>query len=140
MTDLAALLSKVCAWAERRPEVRAVLLVGSHARGEARPDSDVDLVILADHPRALVDPAAWARVLGPIARSAAEEWGPVTSLRVFLADGPEVELSFGAPSWITDEPVDAGTARVIGDGAVVLHDRLDGLAGRIARILTARGR
>jgi hypothetical protein len=28
------------------PEVQEVLLFGSHARGEARPDSDVDLVLL----------------------------------------------------------------------------------------------
>ena len=28
------------------PEVQDVLLFGSHARGEARPDSDVDLVLL----------------------------------------------------------------------------------------------
>jgi predicted nucleotidyltransferase len=32
----------------RARHVRAVYLFGSHARGEARPDSDVDLCIVAD--------------------------------------------------------------------------------------------
>jgi len=33
---------------DRVAKVRAVYLFGSHARGEARPDSDVDLCIVAD--------------------------------------------------------------------------------------------
>jgi len=33
---------------ERARHIRAVYLFGSHARGEARPDSDVDLCIVAD--------------------------------------------------------------------------------------------
>jgi predicted nucleotidyltransferase len=30
------------------PRVRAVVLFGSHARGEARPDSDVDVLVLVE--------------------------------------------------------------------------------------------
>jgi len=40
----------------RRLEIATVALVGSHARGEARPDSDVDLVLVcADPDEALFD-------------------------------------------------------------------------------------
>jgi uncharacterized protein len=35
---------------ERLPGLSAVWLYGSHARGDARPDSDVDLAFLADAP------------------------------------------------------------------------------------------
>ncbi len=33
---------------DRARHIRAIYLFGSHARGEARPDSDVDLCIVAD--------------------------------------------------------------------------------------------
>lgn len=41
-------------------EVIAAYLFGSHARGEARPDSDIDLAVLTREPvaRALLDPLA----------------------------------------------------------------------------------
>lgn len=32
-------------WAEQEPRVRAVILVGSRAKGTSRPDSDLDLAI-----------------------------------------------------------------------------------------------
>lgn len=32
------------------PDVRAVFLFGSHARGDGRPDSDVDLLVVAEGP------------------------------------------------------------------------------------------
>jgi predicted nucleotidyltransferase len=35
----------------RDPEVRALVLFGSRARGEARPTSDLDLLLLVDGPR-----------------------------------------------------------------------------------------
>jgi predicted nucleotidyltransferase len=35
----------IIAWAERTPQVQAVMLFGSRCKGTARPDSDVDLAI-----------------------------------------------------------------------------------------------
>ena len=34
----------VLVWAKAQPKIRAVALVGSHARGTARPDSDIDVM------------------------------------------------------------------------------------------------
>ena len=45
-----AFIETVRRWAASVPAVRAVALVGSHASGRARPDSDVDLVVLCDDP------------------------------------------------------------------------------------------
>ncbi|MBN1315772.1 MAG: nucleotidyltransferase domain-containing protein, partial [Anaerolineales bacterium] len=39
-------LSAVVTWASAKPDIVAVALVGSHARGTSGPGSDVDLVIL----------------------------------------------------------------------------------------------
>ena len=38
------------AWTEAEPSWRALALVGSWARGVAREDSDLDLVVLTDQP------------------------------------------------------------------------------------------
>jgi predicted nucleotidyltransferase len=35
----------IIAWAEKSPEVQAVMLFGSRCKGTARPDSDVDLAL-----------------------------------------------------------------------------------------------
>jgi Nucleotidyltransferase domain len=40
------LLERAVAWARRQPDIRGLALVGSWARGNARADSDVDLVVL----------------------------------------------------------------------------------------------
>ncbi len=39
-------MQRAAQWARTQPDIRALLLVGSWARDAARPDSDVDLVVL----------------------------------------------------------------------------------------------
>jgi uncharacterized protein len=64
--EVAEVAARVVRWALDRPDVRAVGMVGSWARGDARPDSDVDLVVLADDPARLRRgewaPVSWAAV------------------------------------------------------------------------------
>ena len=122
------LIDEVLAWAARRPDVRAVALVGSHARGDARPDSDVDLLLLAERPDELVRDAAWVRGFGDVSRVAVEDWGRVTSVRVWYARGPEVEFALATPDWATAP--DEGTRRVVSDGFRALLDR-DGALARL---------
>jgi predicted nucleotidyltransferase len=51
----------------RVARVRAVYLFGSHARGEARPDSDVDLCIVADEAERQLEAAArWRKAMRPV--------------------------------------------------------------------------
>src|SRR5688572_23799533 len=54
---------------DRRPDVRAVALVGSWARGTAGPSSDVDLVVLAGDASPYVTGDAWIAELGAVATS-----------------------------------------------------------------------
>jgi predicted nucleotidyltransferase len=49
------LLRELREWAESDEAVAAVGLMGSHARGDARPDSDVDLVVLSSSPARLLE-------------------------------------------------------------------------------------
>ena len=73
------ILEAVTAWAVGRPEIRGVALVGSHARGTAGPDSDVDLVIVTERPRELVQETDWTGAFGAVDRIQEEAWGRVTS-------------------------------------------------------------
>lgn len=47
------------------PEVAFAYLFGSHARGDARPDSDVDVAVMLSSGAAAMDSAARLRLLAP---------------------------------------------------------------------------
>ena len=47
---LSAIVTVIAEWAQAQENVRGLALVGSHARNAARPDSDIDLLVLTQHP------------------------------------------------------------------------------------------
>jgi predicted nucleotidyltransferase len=49
----------VVEWAKAQPTICAVALVGSHARGTARADSDIDLIVLTTDPQYFRADTAW---------------------------------------------------------------------------------
>ncbi len=137
-TPIASLIDRLVAWASYRQDVHAVGLVGSHARGTARPDSDIDVLLLVDEPRRYLRDRRWARRFGAVASTESEDWQAVQPLRVFYADGPEVEFGFARPFWAAVDPVDAGTRQVVRDGLRVLWDP-QGLLGALqAQVATGR--
>jgi len=124
-------LAPLIAWARSEAGFQGVLLVGSRARGAERPDSDVDLVIVAEDRDRYLEDQGWLEVMsgsGPAAKR--EHWGALTSLRLKLASGLELDLGLVEPGWASTDPVDPGTARVISDGARILLDP-QGLLGRL---------
>ncbi len=126
-------LTELNEWAATQEEITGLLLVGSHARGQARPDSDVDVVILTRAPERSLEDASFIRRFGSAARVEEEDWGRVTSLRVWYDDGPEVEFSLTDPGWAS-LPADPGTAQVVSDGARILFDRDGALAALLAAV------
>jgi predicted nucleotidyltransferase len=108
--------------------VLGVALVGSYARRAARPDSDVDLVIVCESPSAVLENAAWIGAFGRPIKSAREDWGRVTSVRVWYAGGLEVEFGVADAAW-AEAPLDEGTRRVVQDGCLVLFARGGALSG-----------
>jgi hypothetical protein len=109
-------------------------LVGSRARGDARPDSDVDLVVLVDEPGGMLDRSAWFAIFGEGTRLIrAASFGAIQERRLRRPDGLVVEVGVGQPAWASVDPVDAGTARVVRDGFVALHDP----RGLLAELLAA---
>lgn len=125
----AAAIAAITAWARERADVRAVALVGSRARGTARIDSDVDLILLTTDPDQYRSGDGGLASVFDDARLAGERaWGPVRERRLRLPGGLEVELGIATPEWAA-VPLDSGTRRVLVAGARILHDP-DGLLAR----------
>ena len=119
--QLANFLNDLSAWAESRSDVLGLAIVGSHARGSARLDSDVDLVVLCETPAALANRKDWVARFGEVRQAVPEEYGVVRAVRVVYEDGLEVEFCLSSLEW-ANIPLDAGTKRVISDGMRILYD------------------
>lgn len=111
-------------WAKAQPDILAVGVVGSHARGTARDDSDVDLVVVCLDPKHYLNERTWVQQFGEVASEGIENYGLLISLRVFYRDGREVEYGLTDERW-TALPLDAGTREVIAGGLRVLFERGD---------------
>ena len=115
-------LDEFTAWASAQADILGVALVGSFARNAASDTSDVDLVILAREPKRFLDDQSWVGNFGEASRRQIEEYGLLTSLRVWYADGREIEYGITTEAW-GSVPLDKGTQRVISDGMRVLFER-----------------
>ena len=120
--SVSSFLTEALNWAMQDENIRCMVLVGSQARGTARPDSDVDLVVMANDPQVFIRDHTFAGRFGRIDKMETEDWGRVTSVRVFYKDGLEVEFGFTDPSWCS-VPLDAGTLRTLTDGYRVMADK-----------------
>lgn len=128
---------RVLAWADARSDVSAVALVGSWARGTGRADSDVDVVVLADDPTALVAGENLPTALGALALLGETRFGVLLAVRLAMPHDVELELGIAPPSWAATTPVDAGTARVVAGGMAILRDP-DGLLAALSAAVRAR--
>ena len=115
-------LSKVKEWAADEPNVLGVALGGSHVRNQATESSDVDLIVIAREPQAYLQTTHWAQQFGVVARQQFENYGRVTSLRVWYSFGCEAEFAITDETW-TRLPLDGGTRRVISDGMKIIFER-----------------
>jgi predicted nucleotidyltransferase len=132
MDEVRPFLGRLVAWAQDRPGLEAIALVGSHARGEAGADSDVDLILIHSNPEALLANTDWVAAFGVPRLIEKEDWGKVTSLRVFYKEGLEVEYGVANPDWASN-PTDTGDASVIQNGLIVLFERDRHLTRKLMR-------
>ena len=130
------LLARLRKWAQGRPDVVAVGLVGSWAQGDARMDSDVDVVVLTENRAPYLEDDAWVYEMGGVELVWTRRWGPMTERRFVLPSGLEVELGVAPPSWAATDPVDEGMRRVVTDGMSVVYDP----KGILARLRDTCGR
>ncbi len=130
------IIQTIAAWVKTCPAIQAAALVGSQARGVARPDSDIDLVLLVTAPETFRLDAGWLHeidwnLIGTRpARWVDEDYGALWSRRLWLEPGgDEIEFGFALPAWAEARPIDPGTRRVIADGCRSLHDPQGMLSG-----------
>lgn len=109
-------------WTSDQADVQAIALVGSYARGAARDDSDIDLVILTNQPEKYLNDFGWTERVGTVEKHQTEGYGKLTSVRIWYQNGPQVEYGITTPDWAA-APLDAGTREVISDGMIVLFER-----------------
>jgi RimJ/RimL family protein N-acetyltransferase/predicted nucleotidyltransferase len=106
--EIEGILAHVADWARGRPDLVAVALVGSRARGTPRPDSDVDLVFLSRDPGRYVDAEDWASELGGAAVVASAHRGVLLEQRLRMPSGLELDVAIGPPRWVASAPAAIG--------------------------------
>lgn len=123
-------LKRIIDWAKNEPELKALALVGSYARGNANPESDVDLLLMVSNPGAYLRDRDWVNKFGKPTNIIEEDWGKVTSLRIFYEDGLEVEYGLCNLEWGAD-PSDEGDAQVVKNGLIILYEKYGHLSSKL---------
>jgi len=121
--NLELFLDGVSRWATSEKDIDAVTLVGPHAAGTARPDSDVDLIVLTANSSRYFNDVSWTKDFGTVLTSAREHYESVKSVRVHYDGGLEVEFAFAPLEWADTEPPDADTMDIVSRGMVILADK-----------------
>lgn len=130
MTDqstVSTILHIIQSWAEQRKDIIGLALIGSHARGEARRDSDLDLVILTDKTDLFhsssnwLQEIKWQQVGASVKSTEDANYGVVWSRHVMLSTGLEIEFCF-APLWWITNPVESKSLEILNKGNKILLD------------------
>jgi uncharacterized protein len=107
-----------------KEDIVATAVIGSHANGTARDDSDIDVIYLTTDVEKYIndETADFARRFGSLREQKIENWGAVKTIRAFYKSGLEIEFNFASPAWAKTDPVDEGTRRVVAGGMKILDD------------------
>jgi uncharacterized protein len=129
-------IEQVAAWAITQPDIVALALVGSWARGNPTKRSDIDFMILSETPGARLTGIHWTKEMcRTYLSSPLKDWkngfyGLVWSRHILLRNGQRIELSFAARSWANVSPLDPGTRQVVQDAFQILYDP-EGMLARL---------
>ena len=122
------ILQMVETWAETQPEIHAVALVGSWARGQAKADSDIDLMFLTPNSQLFfLNPNyfgsfPWHKLSLKVIDYYDRTYGVVKSRHFCFSQGQKIEFSFGYTNWADTNPIDAGTLAVASSGLKIIYD------------------
>jgi tRNA(adenine34) deaminase len=122
MDRLGRFRARLCSWADAHEDIRALILVGSHARGEARAESDIDLIVVCADREPYLAGDAWLQSLGSIRSLNTKRHGALTSRRVIFEEWGEVELSLAGLGWAREANSDPQTRRALERGAELWYD------------------
>lgn len=131
-----ALIAIIQELVRARDDLRAMAVCGSWARGNPRPHSDVDLLIIAQDPERLCRSQEWIREMRFCDASfryvghQGSAYGAVWSAHIELEPQAELELTFAEESWASVDPVDPGTRGIVIDAFNIVVDK-DGVLRRL---------
>jgi uncharacterized protein len=134
LAEANALTAAVANWAIARDDIRAMALLGSWARGDPRPSSDLDLLLLSELVPDYQHCGTWLTKIDfqnagfQLRSSESAIYGVVWSQHLHLVPAAEVELTFARCSWASTDPVDNGTRAVVKDAFQIIFDRDEILA------------
>jgi hypothetical protein len=141
--EVAELLTwTVTKWVDAHSDLRGLAVVGSWARGNARQDSDLDLLILTTDLEGYRRDRAWLSDLGleeagyRLTSQRSVQYGVALSWHLNLDPAAEIELTFAGLEWAATNPIDAGTRLVVTDAFRVVLDK-DGRLNPLAAAATA---
>jgi predicted nucleotidyltransferase len=135
-TETDRLIAVIQGLVRRREDLRGMAVCGSWARGNPRPDSDLDLLIVAQEPELLRRKQKWIRELNfsdagfHYIDHTTAKYGAVWSAHIGLEPEAALELTFAKESWASVHPIDPGTRDVVTDAFKVLIDK-DGALQRL---------
>jgi len=116
---VASFFREFSCWTSERSDIRAALVVGSHAQGIATETSDVDLVVMTRTPSEYISTTGWIETFGAALRHVIEPYGALTLVRVWYDNGLEVEFGFTPENWSETPEARA----ILAEGMYVLVDR-----------------
>jgi hypothetical protein len=134
--EIRRVVDQAIAWAHEHPGVRGLGIAGSWARGEGRPDSDVDLIVLTTEPDQFTLSDEWLNAFGSPQVVRRRQSGAVTKRRVELPSGLKIEFGIAPPGRAGGDFLDAGTRRAIREGLRIIYDP-DGQLGRLRKASAA---
>lgn len=118
------LLESFMKYTGQQTHIKGVAVVGSLARGDFHSNSDVDLIIISTNKELTIDHIKSEFNFDNIESHTLEEWGILTSLRIFYGNGLEVEYGVVTDQWVK-EPLDEGTKNVVKNGFKVVTEKED---------------
>jgi predicted nucleotidyltransferase len=138
LADVNAVTAAVASWAIERNDIRAMAMLGSWVRGNPRPDSDLDLLLLSELAPDYQRSKTWLTAIdfqnAGFRRHSTESafYGVAWSQRLHLLPAAEVELTFAQCPWASTDPVDTDTRVIVKDAFRIIFDR-DGILAKLVR-------
>ncbi|MBX9669391.1 MAG: nucleotidyltransferase domain-containing protein [Candidatus Obscuribacterales bacterium] len=130
-------IDKLDDWCQSQPELKALAIIGSYGSGKARPDSDLDLLIVTVSPDKYLGNTEWISAFGTPDSLDLEDYKLVQSWRVIFADGSEVEFCITTEEWCSDEQIKDGTGRIVSNGILIVYDPDKILESLVERVRVA---
>jgi len=125
---LQKIIPAILEWTTLREEITGVALTGSYARGEAREDSDIDLLVFVKDPETFgqtrwIKNINWSKINLEFRSSNDGYYRSNRFTQIFFTNGLEIEFIFPDREWLSDAPLKPDNVHILKKGFVILYDR-----------------